>query len=592
MEQLLFDFEEKSVNQLVKELKEKDENWEWYPTTQEIIDCLVNHISEQESYGEKEYKTPYNSILDIGCGNGSFFKKFDNTKQVKYNLNLKYNSNHLIYKRYGIEKSNVLYEQLPDNIILLGSDFYEQTLIDKQVDLIFCNPPYSDYEGWTEKIIMQGNCDAIALVIPERWKNNERISYALKKRNMKAEILGSFDFENADRRARAKVDLLFITYDEKEYAGTNQYYYKTKVKTDPFDVWFEETFKINAELEEKREYEKEEEKKNELIEKGDTAELLVKFYNADMEKLYNNYRQLEKLDADIFKELKVDIKNLKESLKSRISGLKHIYWDMLFKKYNRITQRLTSKGRRKVIEKLNNNTAIDFTVNNIYQLTMWLIKNSNKMFDEQISDFFLSLCNSETIHRYKSNLRWNEDDWRYIKQGLDENNWRRDIVENKKKLKNVMLDYRIVVKAYSNFMFSEYSSRVEMSDDCYEFLEDIYVIADNLGFSVGRKLPASKWEIDYEEYRDFDLYYFVDSKQVLFANVKLYKNGNRHIKFCKEFMQKLNVEMARINGWIHDKSEVIKEMEISENDINKIWQSNFKILPQSEVKLLGLPDIA
>lgn len=592
MEQLLFDFEEKSVNTLVKEIKENGEDFEWYPTTQEIVDCLVNHISEQESYGEKEYKTSYNSILDIGCGNGSFFKKFDNTKQVKYNLTLKYNSNHLIHNRYGIEKSNILYEQLPDNVILLGSDFYEQTLIDKAVDLIFCNPPYSDYETWTEKIIMQGNCEAIALVIPERWKNDERIAYALKKRNMKAEILGSFDFENAERRARAKVDLLFITYDEKEYAGTNQYYYKTKVKTDPFDVWFEETFKINAELEEKREYEKEEEKKNELIEKGDTAELLVKFYNADMEKLYNNYRQLEKLDADIFKELKVDIKNLKESLKSRISGLKHIYWDMLFKKYNRITQRLTSKGRRKVIEKLNNNTAIDFTVNNIYQLTMWLIKNSNKMFDEQISDFFLSLCNSETIHRYKSNLRWNEDDWRYIKQGLDENNWRRDIVENKKKLKNVMLDYRIVVKAYNNFKFSEYSSRVEMSDDCYEFLEDIYVIADNLGFTVERKLPKTKWEVDYEEWRDFDLYYFVDSKQTLFANVKLYKNGNRHIKFCKEFMQKLNVEMARINGWIHDKSEVIKEMEISEKDINKIWQSNFKILPQSEVKLLGLPDIA
>ena len=93
MEQLLFDFEEKSVNTLVKELKENNEEFEWYPTTQEIVDCLVDHISKKESYWEKEYKTSYNSILDIGCGNGSFFKKFDNTKQVKYNLTLKYNSN-------------------------------------------------------------------------------------------------------------------------------------------------------------------------------------------------------------------------------------------------------------------------------------------------------------------------------------------------------------------------------------------------------------------------------------------------------------------------------------------------------------------
>ena len=201
----------------------------------------------------------------------------------------------------------------------------------------------------------------------------------------------------------------------------------------------------------------------------------------------------------------------------------------------------------------------------------------------------MELCNAENIHRYKSNLRWNEDDWRYIKQGFD--GWNRDVVEHKKKLKNVMLDYRIVVKAYSNFSFSEYSRRVEMKDDCLDFLEDMYVIAENLGFKVDKLLPISKYDVDYEAWKDFNVYYFVDSKEVLFANVKLYKNGNRHIKFCKEFMQKLNVEMARINGWIHDKSEVIKEMEISEKEINKIWQSNYKILPQSEVKILGLPDI-
>ena len=76
--------------------------------------------------------------------------------------------------------------------------------------------------------------------------------------------------------------------------------------------------------------------------------MLVQFYNSDMEKLYSNYRQLETLDADIFKELKVDVKNLKAGLKERISGLKHLYWDELFKKYDKITQRLTSEATEKV----------------------------------------------------------------------------------------------------------------------------------------------------------------------------------------------------------------------------------------------------
>lgn len=576
----------KTVGQLVFDLKENGEDFEWYPTHQGIVDCLINHLAKKKFYGSDEwrYEVPYSSILDIGCGNGSLFEKIDNTEQGKFNKVSKYASR-LFVDRYGIEKSNILYEQVPDDVVMLGSDFYEQTLIDKQVGLIFCNPPYSDYETWTEKIIMQGNCDAMALVIPQRWRDNERISYALKKRNMKAEVLGSFDFENAERRARAKVDLLLITFDEKEWEGANEYYYRTKVKTDPFDVWFEETFRINAEKEEVHDYEREEQKKNELVEKGDTADMLVKFYNADMEKLYDNYRVLEKLDADIFKELKVNVKGLKESLKSRISGLKHVYWDMLFRKYNRITQRLTSKGRRKVIDKLNGNTAIDFTLNNIFQLTMWLIRNSNKMFDEQVTDFFLSLCNSETIHRYKSNLRWNDDDWRYVKQGF--NGWGSKVEEHRKKLRNVQLDYRIVVHAYSNFHFSEFSEKVDMSEDCLDFLEDMYIIADNLGFDVERYLPHSKYDINLESWRHFELHYFENGERILFADVKLYKNGNRHVKFCKKFMQKLNVEMARINGWIQNKSQAMEEIDISEEEINEVWGTNYKILPQKEVKLLG-----
>ena len=571
--------ETKSTNQLVAELERQGEDFEWYPTTQEIVDCLAKKITEKLTYNKGEYNCTCDSILDIGCGNGSFFKKLDATEPQKFNKAHGYHS--LFNTRYGIEKSYVLYEQLPDDIVLLGSDFYEQTLIDKKVGLIFCNPPYSDYEAWAEKIIMQGNCKAIALVIPCRWKDSERIAYALKKRNMEAETLGSFDFNNAERRARAKVDLLYITY-KAETVGLQGHRYVEEFSTDPFDVWFSETFKINADKEEIPEYRRNEQKRNELVEKGDTAEMLVQFYNADMEKLYANYRQLESLDADIFRELKVDIPNLKQGLKQRISGLKHVYWDMLFKKYDRITRRLTSTGRRRVIEKLHDNTAIDFTLNNIFQLTLWLIKNSNTMFDKQITDFFYSLCNAETIHRYKSNLRWNDDDWRYIKDGFK--GWRMDVEKHKKTLKNIRLDYRIVVQAYSNFDTSWSDTR--MTDDCYEFLDDIYIIAQNLGFNVVGVLPSDR-RTSIDRWRNFDVY---QTDGTPFANIKLYKNGNRHVKFCKPFMQKLNVEMARINGWVRDKSQAMEELDISAEDMTRIWGSNYKILPQSEMRLLGLPN--
>ena len=55
-------------------------------------------------------------------------------------------------------------------------------------------------------------------------------------------------------------------------------------------------------------------------------------------------------------------------------------------------------------------------------------------------------------------------------------------------------------------------------------------------------------------------------------------------------MQKLNVEMARINGWVQDKSEAIKEMDIPADVINSVWKTNLQIGIESGKKLLGLPE--
>lgn len=565
----------KTVNQLIAEQHRNNEETEFYPTSFEIVDCVAKWIA---THGEFT-----NEVLDIGCGNGGFFEKLDKTDYFNSSDYKDKNYNNKIgksYKKYGIEKSYTLAEQLPDDVILLGSDFMTNTLIDKKVGCIFCNPPYSQYEVWAEKIILEGNADKIILVIPERWKNNEQIKEALFQRKYKAEVIGNFDFLNAERRARAVVDVVAIKPDVTSYNGRN---YDNKA-TDPFDLWFDSTFKLNAEKQQNHVYEENQKKRDEIIASGDTAENLVQFYNADMQKLYDNYRALEKLDADIFKELKVDVKMLKSSLRERLKGLKLLYWDMLFKKYDKITARLTTKGRDKVVKRLNDNTAIDFTLENIFQLTMWIIRHSNTLFDEQLTDFFFTLARAENIHRYKSNLRWNDSDWKYLKDKCYEYGHYRENVA-KETLKNVMLDYRIIVTDWRNFDMDWSHSR--LTDSCRNFLYDMSVIAENLGFSLDFKIPEKYEEIDFDNWNNFDIH-TKDGK--LFCNVKLYKNGNRHIKFCKEFMQKLNVEMSRINGWIHDKDEAKEEFGLTEKEINKAWNNNMKIGIGEGTKLLGLPE--
>ena len=293
----------KSVNQLVTEIKQNNEDWEWYPTTSEIVDALKSHIEQIEKRDWNRDWTYNGKVLDIGCGNGCFFEKLctDKFKHVQ---------------KFGIEKSNILAEQLPEDVIILGSDFNEQTLIDKKVDMIFCNPPYSEYDLWTEK---------------------------------------------------------YYGRDEKE--------------------------------------------------------------------------------------------------------------------------------------------------------------------------------------------------------------------KRMKKATHIQLDYRIVVKSWSNFDTTWSSPR--LSSYCTDFLSDTFIIAKNLGFDIDFCIPNKYANIYISDWNNFDVL-TTDGK--LFANIKLYKNGNRHVKFCKEFMQKLNVEMARINKWVQDKTEAMEEMEVSADVINSVWGSNLQIGITDGRKLLGLPE--
>ena len=55
-------------------------------------------------------------------------------------------------------------------------------------------------------------------------------------------------------------------------------------------------------------------------------------------------------------------------------------------------------------------------------------------------------------------------------------------------------------------------------------------------------------------------------------------------------MQKLNVEMARINKWIHSKDEAKEAFGYSESEINSVWNKNLKIGIGEGKKLLGLPE--
>ena len=144
----------KQMNELIAELKEAGEDFEFYPTTRDMVRRIWK-FKKACRYGHDRF----GNVLDIGCGKCDFRKWVNELNRESGDR-----SSVDISEYFVIEKSRILIDRLDPDVIVLGTDFNETTLIDKEVDTIFCNPPYSEYEEWTRRIILESNCDDIFLI--------------------------------------------------------------------------------------------------------------------------------------------------------------------------------------------------------------------------------------------------------------------------------------------------------------------------------------------------------------------------------------------------------------------------------------------
>lgn len=522
------------MKQLVSRLKAEDQDHEWYPTTTEM---LAKISSDLENRNLRYRTSDPLRILDIGAGDGNALKilseKHDGTVEA-----------------YAIEKSTILVNAMPPDIYVVGTDFHAQTLIDKKVDVVFCNPPYSEYEIWAERIIREANCRVIYLVIPERWNKVEEIRSVLAQRSAKATVIYSADFLDSEyRKARAKVNIVRIDREE----------YERELLDDPFSIWFDSTFNVSAEerIEEPTRTEQKE-RLHEIVKGQNLIERLAELYQRDLDHLYENYRAIEKLDAAILKELHVDIDALKNGMKLRISGLKNLYWTELFDNLSSITERLTKKSRDKLLSKLAYHTSVDFTAPNAYAVIIWAIKNANLYLDDQLKDVYWKMSRPENVHRYKSNAHFIADSWRYNREDSTMNRY--------------SLDYRIVFpckSAFSSLGYDSYDYPGGLSKIAHGEINDMLAIARNLGFSPDGSTFDREWKPGEEQV------FTACGKD--FLRVRAFKNGNIHCRFDQAFIRRLNVEAGRLFGWIRSPEHAADEIGIPVEEVAAAYGSNLQI---------------
>lgn len=521
----------------LKAVIEANEDHEWYPTTERMIAAVARRLP-----------TDFGSLLDIGAGDGRVLMALAQKSERDPEL-------------YAIEKSHVLLQAQPERITPVGVEFYEQNLSCLPVDYIFSNPPYRDFEGWAVRIIETAFAKKAFLVIPQRWKDNDAIAGALKKRNATARLIHSDDFLDAERRSRAVVDIVEVVY------PTRSDYYGSPL-VDPFDQWFDQNIST---FDQERPVEDDTAGVDLARVRGlKTIAELVEAFDEDYARMEANYRAIFQLDYALLKELGVSKEAVREGIKKRMAGLKAQYWQLLFERLDVITTRLSTATKKQFLDRLTGRTAVAFTNDNAYAIVMWAIRHANQYFDRQLVDLFKQLATFEGVHNYKSNQRtWEKSGWRY----------------NADDFSHFALDYRIVVSRHSAIYKSEYFGRFEYPGDlhngCHEMLDDVIAVMGNLGFLLRPGETASRsraWTSG--SWQDFVL----PDGRVLFQ-AKGFMNGNVHLRFMPEAIRALNIEAGRLLGWLRAAEEVESELGYTAAEARERFGSNRQIA-RSNIRLL------
>jgi hypothetical protein len=552
-----------SMNKKIKILKAANEDLEWYPTTPEIMDTmkkdlwgyLKKHKNDYPAEWRKHKEavridTEYDSIsqnkthesldissfLDIGAGDGRVLDFIEADK------------------KYGIEIAKAQADDLiRRGVFLVGRNYWDVSLIEQQYGLIYSNPPFSVFERWVNKILTECNFCLLYLVMPVRWKNQEEITKELER--YETSVVGEFDFSNADREARGKVNLVRVNAKWIKHKAEKHSFQETIEHA--FERWVREYI---ADFEEKPEREWEAEHDEALILKKTPIDQLVDNYETEKANLGAAFKAIGKLPPEIIKLLGQDKKSMLEIIRKSIEGLKSKYWRSAFDKLEPVQKRMTKKTKDGIFEKIGEFRTLDFNADNIYSIIIWIINNCNIGIPCQIVEVFDHMTSKEYIEGYKSNRHWAKSDWRNTMP-----EWKYEKLPPRWKLG---LDYRIVVSTY----WSSY--------DRYSVIDDFIIICRNLGFPIAASCQP-RYDLHSTEQK-----FYTEDDELAFTMRYYTGNKNAHLKINKKLLMKFNIEVAKIRKWMSDPGDVVEEFNISEEEASKLWNSGLALLGTGDMKML------
>ena len=554
-----------NASEKLRTLRSADEDFEWYPTTPEIIEAmrkdLWNYLLEHENDGsyndryelgiktdrdewdkkKREYKEKrrmaIGSFLDIGAGDGRVLDAFD------------------AGKKYGIEIARAQADDLiRRGVFIIGRNYWDVTLNEQRFSLIYSNPPFSQFAEWARKILYECNFRVLYLVMPVRWESRQVITKELER--YEASVVGEFDFSEADRKARGRVNLVRVNAPWEEVRGHGKHQREFE---DAFERFVREHI---GDFEEKPQPDWEEKLEQALALKKTPIEQLIAYYEREKETLGAAFKAIGTLEPEIIKLMGQDKQSMLEIIRQAIKGLKSKYWRAAFDKLEPVRTRMTGKTRERIFGEIEEFRTLDFNSDNVYSIVIWIISHANIGILGQIGEVFDEMASKEYIEEYKSNKHWTKGDWRNAERGC-----KFDDFPARWKLG---LDYRIVVRARA------YTGRGRN----YTVVDDFIVICRNLGFPIaGNCVP------DYKAHSK-EQKFLTEDGELAFAMRYYTGNKNAHLKINKKLLMKFNIEVAKIRKWMSDPGEASEEYGVSEAEAARLWNSGLALLGKSDTQLL------
>jgi NACalpha-BTF3-like transcription factor len=391
--------------------------------------------------------------------------------------------------------------------------------------------------------------------MPERWKNSSILKNGIER--FETTIVGEFDFSEANRQARGKVNLVrvnrnWIINEEYDIA------YQEKLEN-VFERWVRENI---ADFKEEERYNYEKEQETALKLKQTDIDLLIERYEEDKENLRKAFEIIGTLDSDIIKMFGQTKDSMLEIIRKSIKGLKHKYWRIAFDKLDPVKKRMTLATRQSIFDRIREFEKLDFNADNIYSIVIWIINNTNFSITEQVCEVFDKMTNKEYIEEYKSNRHWAKGDWKYT-----QSDWMRDELPDRWKLG---LDYRIVLHTY----FMKY--------DKLTIVDDFIIICNNLGFPI-----QENCEPDYTLHNAKQEFY-TTSGELAFTMRYYTGNQNAHLKINKKILIKFNVQVAKIRQWLSTPEAIVDDFDVDLDEAVQLWKSSVNLLGMNDVKMLEM----